>query len=170
MTNCERFEQLFRPWKKGELTPEEASAMARHSEECTYCRDFTEDIYRLRLISGSVNRLEPRLGFENRLARRIREIERGAPAKVKSPQRIPVWAGLGAGLATGAAVGMALLLSGRNDSPAPALTASPPPAYIASNSQIQSEKDTTDIGLDSINRTGSSFDASRHSQMVSTPR
>jgi len=111
MNDCERFEKLYLDWKKGGLNNEEAELLTRHASVCGSCTSINEADMRLRGLLKNQAVYRPTNGFELRLERSIRAVENNQkPVRLKkSAPLFPRWTALGAGLATGLAVGILVL-------------------------------------------------------------
>ena len=111
MHTCDHFEKNYMAWKSGNSTPEETRLFEQHAGECENCRDFNEEIYLLRQQTASIPLAEPSIRFLHQLDNRIREAEETGQKSKAHGRVIPRWAAMGAGLASGLAVGAILLLN-----------------------------------------------------------
>ncbi len=109
MISCETFEDRYTAWKNGSLSRSEAETMEKHSGECSHCADFNGEIADLRAMLSDLPAYEPAPDFQFKLRQRIREATDATGTKRRA-SLVPRWAAWGAGLATGLAIGVAVLL------------------------------------------------------------
>ena len=181
MIHCEQFENRYEQWREGRVTAEQDEEMQRHLADCPYCRTVDSETIRLRKLLVSSPELEPSVGFDYRLRRRLEELS--SPGKVRRRSIIPRWAALGAGLATGLAVGFALLLPFMENDQEPAIVESADISVLATQQivsddpeTVQYYSDTTEFSADTMaypddqSQPESTYNPDQHSQMVSTDR
>lgn len=111
MINCEQFEDNFLNWKNNNLETSQSIEMRNHSASCKFCADITIDTIELRESIAGISAQEPSGDFEVNLNRRISEIvyENKAQKQLRRA-KLPRWAALGAGMATGLAIGIIILI------------------------------------------------------------
>ncbi len=111
MNDCENFESLYIDWKKGRLSGDEAEMLTRHATSCRHCTSIGSDEMNLSHLLRNQALYRPTNGFEMRLDNSIRSVENnGKPIRlVKKTSIAPRLTALGAGLATGLAVGIFVL-------------------------------------------------------------
>ena len=164
MIACEDFERHYLDFSLGRATPFTPEEMQRHRETCPYCASLTAETGRLRGLLGGALTLKPRTGFEMRLQQRLNNLgNRAAPRQPAYPR----WAALGAGLATGLALAVFVILprfTGQDSTPATAVS---PGSYTQTAANIP---DSLTNEEDSTGDTSYQYDADAHSRMVSTPR
>ncbi len=170
MVSCEQFESNFEAWKSDKLSPELQTEMSRHASECPYCGALCGDTVRLRALLGSLPKLEPSPGFEFRLRNRLKERMTPETERRRGYRRIPRWAALGAGLATGVVIGVVILAP--SDKETPGLNGISPsaPAIALSEPGIMPAEDTLAGPTDTASVPEPLFSPDRHSQAVSTER
>lgn len=169
MVNCESFESNFGAWQEGKLEEDLHTGMEHHASNCDHCAKFNGETHELRDLLRSSSVFEPTTGFDFRLQRRISEVVDGkAYSSRKNRTLIPRWAAMGAGLATGAAIGLALLLPSDQGNPglSKMIAEAADPVSVSSNDQLiadtsMSENDSTDQDMYLL-------DLDRMSQTVST--
>ena len=76
MIRCEDFERYLLDLHAGVISKELAEALEEHRRICQSCRELTPELIQIRQRLLSLVRLEPRTGFEMRLAYRLQEMER----------------------------------------------------------------------------------------------
>ncbi|MBM3325664.1 MAG: hypothetical protein FJY65_01595 [Calditrichaeota bacterium] len=116
MLSCEHFEQNWTTWKAAKLAPVIADEMLAHSLECAHCRHYTAETDELRTLLEHSSLYQPSAEFAANLEQAILDIRRRDVARsMRAPGLFPRWAVLSAGLATGLAIGLMLLLPGEID-------------------------------------------------------
>lgn len=167
MSDCERFEGGYLAWKNGRLAEDEAAALARHAHSCPHCAGLQEGSLRLRELLKNQPAYEPTPGFEWRLERKIKAvIAGGTRERSVSWPLLPRWAALGAGLATGLAVGVILLTApGLNDDQPKQET-----QLAAQKPLAEGDHDTLSAKRDSIAVPAGHYDAGTRSRTVSGRR
>ncbi|NQT35189.1 hypothetical protein HQ587_08365 [bacterium] len=167
MITCERFEREFEAWKNDKLPSEEDEQFNKHVAECSHCSSFELSHFRLRDLTSSLPSVEPSASFEYRLNSRINELDDSGVRGYKRERKLlPRWAALGAGLATGIAVGLIIVLTpGTEDMTDPGNHQT---ASVAMHETVDGElEDSSDIDRDSIEIPESLYEIDRHSQTVS---
>jgi len=168
MITCERFEKGFEAWQSGKLNPEEAELFRRHVIECAHCRAFTPAAYHLRELTVSLPQVEPSPGFTYRLSNRLNELStRDVKTTRASGRLLPRWAALGAGLASGLAVGLIIILSPNSDDMSkPGISMTGTPVASHETAPINLVDTTKDIE-DSLEAAEQLYDLDRKFQVVS---
>ncbi len=168
MITCERFEKDYNAWQSGRLTPEEEELFRRHVVDCPHCRAFTQGAYKLRELITSLPQVEPPPGFTYRLSNRISELSaKDIRTAGTRHGTIPRWTALGAGLASGLAVGLIIVLSpGKQDVSGTNNAFSNAP-LASSATSVVNVVDTTDKSDDSLETPEQLYNLDRRQQMVS---
>ncbi|MDP8239266.1 MAG: zf-HC2 domain-containing protein [Candidatus Hatepunaea meridiana] len=171
MITCDRFEDNYEAYQSGKLPPEQEDLLRRHVAECEHCQIFAQSTYRLRVITASLPRVEPSPNFRFQLDKKIRMLSGARSGKIHSNRSvIPRWAALGAGLATGLAVGLIILLTPESTDFAE-LDTSPSNIEVVKQEQLASElTDSTDAADDSLEVPEQSYNPDKYSQVVSTEK
>jgi hypothetical protein len=99
MISCEDFEKYLLDLHKGQIDGELREALEEHRRLCRTCSELTPALIQIRERLMSLVALEPRPGFETRLARRLQESERAPKRFVRSLEESLVanWLAFGAG-------------------------------------------------------------------------
>lgn len=164
MRSCNFFEENYEAWKKGFLGSVDEEEMRQHASQCNHCAAFGEETVKLRAALSALPEYQPSSAFDYQLRRKIREATSG---RTRKPVDIPRWATIGAGVATGIVIAVAILFQFNPNKPA----SSP---YLASQTTdaivIAQVADTDTLADDTTNVTEPSYDLNRHSQTVSTDR
>jgi len=171
MISCERFENYFEAWQENRLNSEDGQAMHLHASQCAHCAKLELETVQLRGMLTGCLQYEPSPGFEFRLQRRISEEKNGELIQHSRKSAVlPRWAAMGAGLATGVAIGVAFLIpTDPGSSSSNQLAIETSGSTLKSNNQqlvatmVDSIKDTSDVNEDPYN-------INKHSRMVSTDR
>jgi len=168
MITCERFEKDFESWRSGKLTPEDETLIRQHARECPHCQAFNQAAFRLRELTLSLPQREPSAAFKYRLSARLNDLALQPVKPLRAGGRLlPRWAALGAGVASGLALGLVLVLStGPENQSTPGLSIGT--GQLASNEEMLiKDVDTSDVGNDSVKIPERSYDLETHSQVVS---
>lgn len=173
MSDCENFESKYHDWQQGRLSLDDAAALARHAAHCRHCSVFNPETAKISQLLRNQPVYRPKNGFEMRLERSIKAVENHeAPVRlIRKASFTPKLTALGAGLATGLAVGIFALTIPVNDS-------GNPPASVANNVSNQliaeatpSEKSKSSDSLlskqDSILKSDSHYSVGDYGKMVS---
>jgi len=136
--------------------------MEDHFSSCQYCVDISEETIDIREAVVGVPEIGPSADFEYKLNRRISDLIYGSKGSVAAHKgKLPRWAALGAGLATGLAIGAVLLLS----------TNQPSTEQIAENDGMGEDYemvvDTTTLPDDTLNTVNEPYQLDNRSRMVS---
>jgi len=170
MVNCDLFERRYEAWKKGRLSADESAAMQDHASSCRFCKVKDEQTQNLRTLIASVPQISPQDGFEFRLQQRINALSKrkSIPARRRA-SIFPRWGALGAGLATGLAIGFVVFMprnAGYQVAPNPEtyseITAPAPETITPLADSAAFNHDTSRTNVLSHD-----YDASIHSQTVS---
>lgn len=169
MITCDFFEEKQIAWKAGELDRESSDLMENHVSICIHCKAFKSEVAELRKITTSLPDFQVPDGFEFRLQRKIDRLKAGKQiSRSKSTNYFPKWAALGAGLATGAAIAITLLLPNDNLKKSNSQFASQPTGNNNSNSHFVSNE--VDTLSDSTNAGTSGFHLDKFSQTVGSDK
>jgi len=165
MLTCEDFERHYLDFSAGRPISVSPDEIRQHRASCRYCARLTTGTAQLHTLLTGLPALEPRAGFELRLQHRIAT----QSDVVRAPQRaFPRWAALGAGLATGLALAVFVILpkfTGDETAPAGPVVG---PGSIAVEA-ADNIPDTSARDRDSTRDSISNYDAGRHSRLVSAP-
>jgi len=173
MRDCELFESRYIDWKSGRLKLEDGEALAQHQHNCPHCAALSEGDLRLRSLLAQQHAYRPKAGFEMRLDNAIKTVEAGGkPVRNRSVIPFPRMAALGAGLATGLAVGLFVFTSPVNESATQTIAANHAASKIqyakVSEKDRQMSDDTLLARRDSLTEDVSHYDAGQFSRSVST--
>lgn len=99
MISCEDFEKYLLDLHKGKIDQELKEALEEHRRICKSCSELTPELIQIRERLLSLIALEPRPGFETRLARRLHESDRAPNSIIRSLEESLVanWLAFGAG-------------------------------------------------------------------------
>lgn len=99
MISCEDFESYLLDLHKGKIDGELKEALEEHRRICKTCSELTPELIQIRERLLGLVALEPRPGFETRLARRLHESERAPTRIIRSLEDSLVanWLAFGAG-------------------------------------------------------------------------
>jgi hypothetical protein len=81
MIRCEDFERHLLDLHQGTISAELQSALEEHRRICKSCRELTPELIQIRQRLMTLVKLEPRPGFEMRLARRLQFESQGQPKR-----------------------------------------------------------------------------------------
>jgi len=144
MNDCESFESRYIDWKQGRLNSAEGETLARHAVNCRHCSSIGQGEMNISHLLRNQPVYRPRNGFELRLENSIKAVENnGKPIRlVKEVSLIPRLTALGAGLASGLAVGIFVLTAPVGDTGTMPISAVAPGAtqLVADNSPQVKEK------------------------------
>lgn len=167
MIDCELFESRYKIWNSGTLSDEIGEQMVQHHTYCSHCQSLTSDLEDVRMILGSLRKHEPSPRFDYRLKNRIDEYEKKRSQPASGRSIIPRWAAMGAGIATGLAIGLAVLIPLKQGGIDPIST--PGEMTIASaRKPADMDRDSLNIGSDSLSKEQKGYNPDRLSQTVST--
>lgn len=111
MINCEQFENNFLSWQDNKLEASQSDEMRNHYSSCQFCGDITSETIELRESLAGVSEQGLSAEFEVNLNRKINELVYGNKAQRRyNRAKLPRWAALGAGMATGLAIGVVILM------------------------------------------------------------
>ena len=111
MINCEQFEDNFLVWQNNNLEPSQSEEMKNHFSSCPFCADITTETIELRESISGISEGGPSADFEVNLNRRISELIYDNKSQRRlNKSKLPRWEALGAGMATGLAIGVIILL------------------------------------------------------------
>jgi hypothetical protein len=106
MISCEEFERYLLDLHQGKVTAELKAALVEHRRVCKTCNELTPELIQVRERLLGLVKLEPRPGFEMRLAQRMRgELE---PAQRRYKIHEESWAMNWLAFATGAIATVAI--------------------------------------------------------------
>ncbi len=99
MISCEDFETYLLDLHKGKIDGELKEALEEHRRICKSCDELTPELIQVRERLMSLANLEPRPGFETRLALRLQESNRAPVRIIRSLEDSLVanWLAFGAG-------------------------------------------------------------------------
>ncbi len=144
MNDCESFESRYIDWKQGRLSNEDGDALARHARTCRHCALIGEGEMKLSTLLRNQTEYRPSNGFEWRLENSIKAaMNNGKPIRLaKDVSIMPRLTALGAGLATGLAIGIFVLTAPLGDSLEVKISSveKPPGQFIADNSSLNNDK------------------------------
>ncbi|MCF7810124.1 zf-HC2 domain-containing protein [bacterium] len=169
MVTCERFEQDYEAWRKGELTTEESDVFQKHLDTCNNCQHFAESFSTLRQYLVAMPQQEPSVRFKYQLNRKINDINTGDYKERSFVNVFPRWAAVGAGIATGFTLALVVIIlnidSGTNNTQ---MMADKPKAE--SHEQFASNEipDSTVQNSDTMNVPESNYRLDKYSQAVSS--
>jgi len=169
MITCDRFEHDYEAWRKEELTAEDSDALQWHFDTCPGCQRFAENFSILRQRLLSMPQCEPSIRFKYQLNRKINDINAGVEKGRSLSRLFPRWAAIGAGLVTGFALGLVVIIQNvDNETTDTQMFAGKP--EIESREQLVSniDSDSTEINSDSIDVPVSNYRLDRYSQAVSS--
>ena len=164
MITCEQFEKDFDAWQKGEIPSEVGKELEQHTIDCPTCRNFSQGTLRLKQHFASLPRLEPSTGFKYRLNNRLKDYTEGRTVRTVFPR----WAALGAGIVTGFALGLVVLVQNLDNNTGNVNTLAG--ASVAEHQeQLVGVTDTVNAGSDqdSIDTQESTYDPGRRARLVS---
>ena len=175
MYDCDKFEIRYMERQQGQLDSDEQAEFDQHLSTCDHCAALDLNTIQLVETMQSLPQMDPPVGFEFRLKRRIEE---GTVAGQRDRSRRrgfkPSWAALGAGLATGMAVAIALIIPSKSvdNGSNPLIGAgSSGDISLASQDMITPEtQDSLDLLRDSLGVKASHFNIDRYSQVVSSEK
>jgi len=110
MSDCDRFEREYGRLTRGELEQRESDALREHSRLCPNCATFTPESDSLRSLLMGQPAYRPSIAFERQLDTAIQ----GKQPVFKTSRQVGSlqgWASIGAGMATGLAIGFFMLLA-----------------------------------------------------------
>ena len=169
MVSCNYFEDNYEAWKQGKLDANDENIMRLHASQCAHCLSFSDDVQRLRASISELPQLEPEPGFEFRLRKRIREASSSRFRKHRKMALLPRWAAIGAGMATGIAIGYIVLLQfNPEERVSPQFTAQQPAPMSVHSLVADQSEDADTLQNDTLDSTAPHYDLSRHSETVST--
>ncbi len=165
MASCNFFEENYEAWKNGTLGTGDEEEMRHHASQCSFCAAFGEETAKLRAALSELPEFQPSSAFEFQLRRKIKEAGSRATRKQVN---MPRWAAIGAGMATGIAIAVAVLIQMNPNSPASSPYLANQPTRDISAPVIAQVADKDTLADDTSRVTEPSYDLSRHSQTVST--
>ena len=162
MINCEQFEENFIAWKNESLEASQSNAMKQHFSTCQYCVDISVETIEIREAVVGVYGAGPSEEFKYNLKSRISDLlYRNKEITATHKAKLPHWAALGAGIATGLAIGIVLLMPSKQENSS---------QYVANN-QLEKDTemvvDTTTLPADSLDAVNETYQLDNRSRMVS---
>jgi hypothetical protein len=120
MISCEDFERHLLDLHQGKISKELADALEEHRRICKSCQELTPELIRIRQRLLTLVKLEPRPGFEMRLARRLQEELNPSGKRIRSLERSLAanWLAFGTGAVATVVIGF-LLFAPQNTGPLP---------------------------------------------------
>jgi hypothetical protein len=111
MINCEQFEDNYLNWKNNNLEASQNDEMKIHFSSCQYCAEVTTETIEMRESIAGISEQGLSEDFEVNLNRRISELVYDNKSQKRfNRAKLPRWAALGAGMATGLAIGVMILM------------------------------------------------------------
>ncbi|MBT3231553.1 MAG: hypothetical protein HN356_01950 [Calditrichaeota bacterium] len=165
MASCNFFEENYEAWKGGRLGTTDEEEMRHHASQCNHCAAFGEDTVNLRAALSALPEFQPSSTFEFQLNRKVRELGKG---KSRKQVDMPRWATIGAGMATGIAIAVAVVFQMGPNTPVTSPYLADQPTRDISSAVIAQVSDTDTLAIDTLSVTEPSYDLNRHSQTVST--
>ena len=107
---CQRYAQSIQELVDGTLGAIRTAELEQHLEECASCRQFADDVQRIRDVAGTFDRLEPPAGVWLQVAGRLRQEGRVQPPAPVRRARQSRYALLGIAAALIVAVGGSLVV------------------------------------------------------------
>lgn len=177
MLSCEQFERDYIIWKEGKAAPDIDGEMRLHVANCAYCAKYNINLSSIRNSLSRQPIFEPSPEFDTTLCNRIVGIRIHRAVRDLTPERkAPNWAALGAGLATGLAIGIIAILprsANHLEITNTALIDTTPPgaplvAEVIPVEQKEPSLDSVRMHVnDSVKVETPPYDAGRHSRVVS---
>jgi len=163
MNECENFERDYQRYRSGDLPLQTSEAHARHLALCPHCAAYSGAHDSVRTLLGAAPLYQPASGFEDRLrARRIEGVRKSVGNHRRFPVSLPA---IGAGLATGFAIGFFALFTPDSTDSIPGV-----PAAVVADAGLKEKADTVKSDRDSIQTPTTGYQLDRRSRLVSGGR